>query len=333
MNKKDKNQNPIFTAKSLINKEAKNTLRTIVVIAFIYVIMNIITKGRFLTGSNMLAILTNSVVTALIALAFSFIFSMGMIDLSAGAIMIIASNVGGILAIDANLGYFGLIIGSIVVATVLELMNLKIMISSKIPSWIFGLGAAMVYEAIASIYNVSQINSGKQVVSLGNSCRALGMPPWNIVVLVIAVTIAYLIFNRTSIGFGLRAVGSNRTVSSMMGINVSKTILLAGLVGGVFLGIASAVNESYAGRVVPTTGLNSVSTIFIPLATYLLANALEKAFNITISVAVSAFIITSIFNVLTLMGVPSGTWQQVVMGACVLVCGIASQRTFKGVVK
>lgn len=203
----------------------------------------------------------------------------------------------------------------------------------KIPSWVFGLGAAMVYEAIGTFYGTYQIQHGKQVVSLGNVTRQLGAAPWNIIVLIIGLIIGYLIFNRTSVGFNIRAVGSNTAVSSMMGINTRKAILLGGLVGGVFIGLASAINESYAGRIMPVTGLTSVALIFMPLAVYLLAQAFERIFNLTVSVVISAVIIESLFNILTIFGVPSGTWQEVTLGALVIICGILSQRHNKGVVK
>ncbi|MDR1147726.1 MAG: hypothetical protein LBK66_03765 [Spirochaetaceae bacterium] len=298
-----------------------------------YIALNFVTGGRLLTGGNILAVLRGSVVTTFVVWGFCFILTMGMMDLSLGAIMILASNVGGILAIHAKMGYVGLIAGAIVVATALQILNMRMMLLAKIPPWIYGLGIAMVYEAIGTFYNVAQIRAGKQSVSLGNLYRELGDPPWNLVVLAIGLVLAYIIFNRTSIGFSLRAVGSNSLVAKMMGININKTIIYAGIVTGIFVGLAAAINESYGGRVVPQSGLNSIASIFMPLAAYLLANAFEKIYNIIIGAVISAIIITSVFNVLTLLGVPSGTWQQVVMGCGVLVCGILSQRRYEGVVK
>ncbi len=331
----NRRKNHILTAlgKGQAQVLLKQRITTVILLVAIYIIMNVISQGRFITKSNMLAVLSNSVVNAFVVLGFCFIFSMGIIDLSIGAIMILAGNIGGILAVNIGLGYAGLIIGCIASAVVLEVLNLKLVLVTKIPAWIFGLGIAMVYEAIGSIYNVSQIAKGLQVVSLQNSYRGLGEAPANIIVLFIGIIAAYLIFNHSKVGLGLRAVGSNKEVAGMMGINISGSIIQAGLVGGIFLGVASAVNQSYAGRVVPTTGLNSIATIFIPLAAYLLAITLSKVFNLTIAAAISSFIITSIFNVLTIMGVPSGTWQKVIMGASVVICGILSKRSEKGVVK
>lgn len=298
-----------------------------------YVILNFLTSGKLLAGSNILFVLSASVVTSFVAIAFCFMITMGFMDLSLGAIMILASNAGGILAVNLHWGYFGLILGSVAVAVCLGLLNVKLMLASNIPSWVFGLGIAMIYEAIGAMYNTSQIKIGKQVVSLNTICRELGSPPWNLAVLAAALFAAYIIYNKTSIGFGLRAVGSNKAVAGMMGINIEKTIIIAALCAGVYAGFASAINESYGNRVGTTTGLQSIAAIFTPLAAYLLAKALENIFNIIIGTVISAVIITSIFNVLTLLGVPSGTWQEVVMGGSVIVCGILSQRRFEGVVK
>jgi len=303
------------------------------IILGVYVVLGIMTKGKFLVPRNLWMVLSNSVPNAFMVLGFCFIFTMGLIDLSLGAILILGCNVGGILAVQFGFGYFGLIIGSCIVVAALELFNLKVVLISKIPSWIFGLGMAMVYESIGAMYNGSQIDKGKQVVSLNNAYRSLGNQPINIIILLIGVIIAYIIYNKTNVGFKLRAVGSNREVASTMGINIEKTILLAGLIGALFIGMSAAINESYAGRVVPSTGLNSIALIFTPLAGYLLAQALSKVINLTIAALVGAFVITSLFNSLTIVGVPSGTWQKVVMGAVVIVCGMLSAQNEKGVVK
>lgn len=305
----------------------------ILIILGVYAVLGIMTKGKFLVPHNLWRVLSNSVPNAFMVLGFCFIFTMGLIDLSLGAILILGCNAGGILAVQFGLGYFGLIIGSCIIVVVLELFNLKMVLFTKIPSWIFGLGMAMVYESIGAMYNVSQIDKGKQVVALTDKFRNLGNQPVNIIILLLGVIIAYIIYNNTNIGFKLRAVGSNREVASTMGINIDKTILFAGLIGALFIGMSAAINESYAGRVVPSTGLNSIALIFTPLAGYLLAQALSKVINLTIAALIGAFIITSLFNSLTIVGVPSGTWQKVVMGAVVIICGMLSAKDEKGVVK
>ncbi|HBI73512.1 MAG TPA: hypothetical protein DDY59_10015 [Lachnospiraceae bacterium] len=304
-----------------------------VIILLPYIVLNMITSGKILTVSNLSSIFTNSVTSIFMSWCFCFLFTTGITDLSVGAILILAGNVGGIFAVNLNMGTPGLLLGAVLTSVLLLVLNTVLLQVTKIPSWIFGLGAAMVYEAIAMLYGSHQISQGKQVVSLGNTARAIGRTPWNLVLTGIGLVAAYLLFNKTSIGYHIRALGSNRRVAEMMGINVRKTLLHAAVLGGIFLGLAGAVNESYASRVMPVTGLSSVSLIFTALAGFLLAGSLNKYMNLTLSIVIGIFIITSLFNVLTILGVPSGTWQQTVMGLTVIISGIASQRKNKGVVK
>ena len=66
------------------------------VIIALFLVLNILAGGRFFTASNMLSVLSNSVVTAFIVLGMCFIFTMGITDLSIGSIMILASNAGAV---------------------------------------------------------------------------------------------------------------------------------------------------------------------------------------------------------------------------------------------
>ena len=306
-------------------------LALIIIIPFI--VLNMIASGKILTASNLTSIFTNSVTSIFMAWCFVFLFSTGVIDLSVGAILILSSNVGAIFAVNFGLGTFGLLLGSILTAVILLVLNTFLLQVTKIPSWIFGIGAAMVYEATGMLYGSYMIRQGKQVVSLKNTARALGGEPWNFVAVLIGLIAAYILFNKTSAGYNIQALGSNRRVSKMMGVNVKKTMLIAATIGGIFLGISGAVNESYASRVMPMTGLSSIALIFTALAGFLLADSLKKYMNLTIAIIVGIFIISALFNVLTILGVPSGTWQQTVMGLTVIISGIASQRKYKGVVK
>lgn len=316
---------------------AGNLLLGRIILAFIiiipYIILNIVTSGKLLTVSNLSSVFTSSVTAMFLAWCMCFVFTTGVTDLSVGSILILASNVGGIFAVNLKLGTFGLILGSVMTSVLLLLLNTVLRQLTKIPSWIFGLGAAMVYEAIGMYYGTYMISKGRQVVSLGDTARYIGKTPWNLILVVIGFIATYLLLNKTSVGYNIRALGSNRKVAEMMGVNVQKTLIYSAILGGIFLGIAGAVNESYASRVMPVTGLSSVSLIFTALAGFLLASGLGKYMNLTFAVLVGIFVISSLFNVLTLLGVPSGTWQKTVMGLTVVISGIASQRKYKGVVK
>jgi len=89
------------------------------------------------------------------------------------AIIILAANAAGILGSTA-LGYPGVILGGIVTGMVLMTLNFLIFVYTKIPSWIAGIGMAMVYEAIAFFYSSRQLAKGSTIAQLESEMRKLG---------------------------------------------------------------------------------------------------------------------------------------------------------------
>ncbi len=305
-------------------------LFAIVVIA-VLAVLNITTGGKFLSPTNISTIIVNASVPTLVAWGFMFIFASGIIDLSVGAVIILAANIAG--TVGNATGYFGLVVSGIVAGVVLVTINFTVFQVTKIPSWIAGLGMTMCYEALSSIYSQHRLSMGLRVVSLDNEYRALGRAPLVFIVLAIAFLLAYFIYNKTSIGLNIRAMGSNQSIAKVMGIPLSKTVVYSGLVAGIFIGVAAVTKESFAGTVNAVSGLSSLPTTFQPLAAVLLSQALQKYMNISVAVFVSTVFIMAVFNALTLIGIASGTWQETILGIAVIVFGIAAQKKFTGVLK
>jgi len=52
-----------------------------------------------------------------------------------------------------------------------------------------------------------------------------------------------------------------------------------------------------------------------------------------VGILISGISVVALFNILTLFGVPSGTYQNIALGIVVILCGILSHLNDKGVVK
>ncbi len=305
-------------------------LTTVLVIAALF-LLNLLTGGKFLSVNNIMMIVQNASAPTFIALGFVFLMASGFVDLSLGAAIILSANVAG--TFGNSIGYFGLIVSGIVSGVLLMAINFCIFQFTKIPSWIAGLGMTMIYEAIAFFYSEQRMNMGLRVVNLDDQTRALGRAPLVYVVMAIGLLLAYFLYNRTTIGLDIRALGSNQDVASTMGIPMTKTVILSGIITGIFVGIAAFVKESFAGTVPAVSGLASLSGTFQPLAAVLMAQALSKRVNIVFGAVIGTVFIMVVFNLLTLFGVPSGTWQETVLGLSVIVFGIIMQHNCRGVVK
>ncbi len=317
---KEKQQNPLIFFLILI--------AALVVVAIIF---NLIADGRFLEGKNVAVILSHIVWPTFVAWGLCFLFACGYTDLSIGAILVLGSFA---TTIFGNwLGYPGVILGGVIVGTLLTFLNFNVFAFTKIPSWIAGISLAMIYEAVAVFLKVNKSTSDLIYEEMDKSLRILGELPWSIILLAAGLVGAYIIYNRTTVGLNIRALGGNKDVAKALGINIMKTLLLVGVICGLFIGLACIVQQSMAGRTTVKTGLTSIYVVFQPLAIVLLAQILQKRLNIIIAVPICAIIIYAIFNLLTILGVPSGTLQEAFLGAFLIVFGIIGQRGHKGVVK
>jgi ribose transport system permease protein len=307
-------------------------IMAIVVFIILLLVFNNAAGGIFLTRLNINIMLSHAVIPCFFAWGFSFIYTSGVTDFSLGCVLLIACTMAGTLG---NMwGYFGVVIGGIGTAVLLLLINFIIYDLTKLPTWITALGLTMIYESLMASYAMTRMREGRQVVSLQAEYRQLGQPPWIFIVFAIGLVLAYFIYNRTSAGLNMRAAGSNPAVAKMMGINVRRAYIAAGLIAGVFMGFAAFLNESYSERVIAMTGLSSISLIFQPLAAMLMAQVISKSrLNMIFAIPICAVMITVAFNMLTIAGVPSGTWQETILGAFVIIFGLISQRGYKGVVK
>ena len=313
----------------------KNKLIFFAAVAVICVICNLVTGGKFLKSSTIMFILAHAVFYIFVSWGMMFIFTTGMVDLSIGANVLLAGNIGAILAMEAGLGYPGLIIGAVGAAALMELLTVYVSTGLKIPGWVSGLGMTLIYEAILSIYGTYRAaNFGSNVLVLDKKVfGALGQVPVMLGFLAAGYIVCYFVFNKTSIGINIKAVGGNRDVAKHMGIRIVKTILLGALIGGLFIGFAALLQESYVGKLVPTSGMASLSSIFRSLAIILLAGSFGAIFDQATAVLITGILVTAMFNFLTLIGVPSGTGQDIALGILVIGTGVISNLKNKGVVK
>ena len=295
------------------------------------VIVNLFTDGRFLTPKNVEVILSNSIYPTFIAWGLCFLFACGYTDMSMGGVLVLGSFAA--CAFGNAFGYPGVVLGGLVFGTLLVFLNFGIFAATKIPSWIASISLALIYEAVSVFLRVNKLTKPHVDVELSRDFRALGQFPVNVILLILGFLVAYFVYNRTTIGLNVRAVGGNTNVSKALGISIPKTILGVGLIAGILVGVACIVQQSYNGKTFAMTGLTSIQLIFKPLAIALLAQIMQKRINIIIAVPFCSIIIYAVFNIMTFFGVPSGTLQDVFLGAFVIVFGIIGQRGSKEVVK
>lgn len=301
-------------------------------IVILCVAFHVASEGKFLSRNNINILISHAIIPTFTAWGMCFVFACDYTDMSIGSIIILAANAAGILG-STGLGYPGIILGGILTGMILMTLNFLIFVYTKIPSWIAGMGMAMVYEAAAFFYSSRQLAKGSTIAQLESNMRNLAKPPYIYIIFAIGLILAYIIYNRTEIGLNIRALGNGIRLSESMGIKTARTIICVGIICGFFVGCSAFLNESYSARINAKTGLTSLSMIFQPMAAYMLAQVLHTRINIIIGIPLCSLFVYGIFNMLTFLGVPSGTLQEAVLGVIVIVFGILAQRKETRVVK
>jgi ribose transport system permease protein len=317
---------------SFFRKTVLPIIITIAAIAIIAIIFNQFVGGKFLVSGNLKALFIFAVITSFVGWAFCFLFALGYMDLSVGAVIavsvILSGEVG--MALHSSLG---VLLGGVVTAVVCMVINFNVFAWTRVPSWIAGLGMCLIYESFTLIYAKVKTAAGGYTTVLADEYSAFGRSPGVYIVFAVGIVGVYLLYNYSALGLRVRAIGSNPNVAKAMGINIQKTLILTSVVCGILIGCSGMIRDSYIHRLDAATNLTSLGYIFAPMATVFLAQVLSKWINQIIAVPLCAFIIYTVYNMMAMVGVPSGTLQETVLGIFIVVFGAISQRGFKGIVK
>ena len=296
-------------------RQIKISLKKILVVVMLPVVVFtffiLLQPKRFGNIQTIFIVFQQAFIPSISAWGLCFVMSLGLYDLSIGAIIILSAIIGTNTAnmVGGVAGVLLLVVLCVGVSVVLEYVNATVYTYMRIPSMIVTIGLLMIYETFGNF-----INGAVLPFEMG----FLGRAPANIIVGLITFFIAYMLFNKTKIGMQIRAVGGSEIIAHNSGIDVKKIKMLGFIMCGIFLGIAGVLTVSYGGVIMPSTRLDSISRIFSPIMGYFIGLALRKYCNVIIGIFVGEFIILMIITGMMSMGVPS-TFQQVFTGLFLLV--------------
>ena len=286
-------------------------------------VFKIITPDNFGSAKNMMSYFEASLLAAVGAVGFYFVMVMGMFDFSIGANIMLSAIVGCVFANRMGLGYFGLIVGSIVTGALVGLLNGFFYAKLRIPSMIVTTGLALIYESIANYI------AGGVEQTLPSDLRAFGQMPGNLILAITAFAIAYILLNYTKIGTYTYAIGSNEFVAKNMGINVNFYKILAFIISGAFLGIMAVLTISYGSSMVAVTGMASMSRNFVPTMGCFFGLAFKKYGMPLPAIIIGEFVINIIFFGFIALGAPTAI-QDVITGLALLIIVTLTTKVDKG---
>ena len=225
------------------------------VVAFFAICISLaFVSPKFLTVQNLMIIVTQVSINALLAFGVTFVIITGGIDLSVGSIVAV---VGVVAASFAHPDTYPVIVpigAGLLTGILFGALNGFVITRSNVPPFIVTLGTMTIGRGLALI-----LSKGRPVSNLSDSFNFLGGGkvfgiPVLILILIIAFIVCSIVLRKTVSGRYMYAVGGNEQASKASGIGVPRVKMLVYVLSGGLAAIAGILLTSRISTGQPNAG-------------------------------------------------------------------------------
>lgn len=289
-------------------------------LVILMVVLSVLTD-KFLTQDNLINILRQISVIAILSMAATFIIITGGIDLSVGSLLALCGVVFALFAKGAESGAapdYPLIIplvAAIAIGLLFGALNGALVACLKLAPFIVTLGTMTIARGTALL-----ICNGRPVSDMAGPWRqfgkdSLGGVPYLVIVMIAAFIITAILLNKTKYGRYLYAIGGNEEAARASGIRILWVKMSVYILAGGLTAVAGILQATRMTVGQPNVGsgyeLQAISAVVIG------GTSLSGGTGAMWGTLVGAVIIGVLNNGLDLMGV-SSFWQQIVSGIIII---------------
>jgi ribose transport system permease protein len=301
------------------NKAWVARLQTLFVLVGLVALFGI-ASPHFLGTDNLLNIMQQSAINAILGIGLTFVIISGGIDLSVGSILALCGLVVADLLVAGH-SLFVAIAAGLLVGLGCGVITGLITTLGRIPPFITTLGMMLVARSAAKIYSGSKPISGLPESFRGLSGNVAGIP---VLVLVVAVlyVLAHLVLTRTKLGRYSYAIGGNEQAAWLSGVQVGRyKVAIYGL-SGLMAGAAAVLMTSRLNAASPLSG--EMYELYAIAAAVIGGVSLMGGEGRVLGTLIGALIMGTLRNGLNALNVPSALEGMVVGG--VLVAAVVLDR-------
>ena len=269
---------------------------------------------HFLTVSNLLNVLEQTALNAVVAVGMTFVIISGGIDLSVGSVLAFAGIALG-WALDAGMPAPAAIALALAVGASCGLANGLLITLGRLPPFIATLGMMSVARGAALM-----TAEGRPISGFSEGFRTIAtervlMIPAPVIVTALLYVVAHFVLTRTVFGRAVYAIGGNEEAARLSGIRVRfhKTAIYA--VAGLTSAVAAVVLTARLNSAQPTAG--TMYELDAIAATVIGGSSLLGGEGSLLGTLVGALIMGVLRNGLNLLNVSSFV-QQVVIGVVII---------------
>lgn len=309
-----------------MNKNNMIKYRSLIGLILFSIIVALI-NDRFMTPSNILNILRQTSINAVIAAGMTYVILSGGIDLSVGSILAFSG------AIAATLFALGMnpilaIALTLMIGAIIGFSNGFVIAKGKLQPFIVTLammtiirGATMVFTDGKPI-SIGSASNADFLTAIGNG-YTLGIP--NPILIMVAVfVLGYFVLTQTIMGRYIFSLGGNEEATKLSGINVDTVKIFVYSVSGTLAALAGIIITARLSSAQPTAGtgyeLDAIAAVVLG------GTSLAGGIGGITGTIVGALIIGVLNNALNLMDV-SSYFQLLAKGVVILTAVLLDRKS------
>lgn len=227
---------------AFVKKVGFNRIVLIFVLLFMYLAFGFLTGGSFFGISRITNTLNYVYFLGFLSLGVTFVIATGGIDFSIGPVMYCCALVSGYSLTTYGVPMAASLVMSVLIGVLFGIFNGCLVAYWKVPPFIVSMASMNIAKGIAAVFTKTQSVSWPQSSADGGWYRNFvsmnGIPVGLFIFLAVAVICA-VVLNKTKWGRYILCLGSNEEAVRLSGVNVKKWKMLAYIICGTLVGIAS----------------------------------------------------------------------------------------------
>lgn len=283
-----------------------------------------ILNPAFLEPINILNLLRQISINALIAFGMTFVILTGGIDLSVGAILALSSALTAGFIVSGMDPILAIIVGSIIGA-ILGMVNGLLITKGKMAPFIATLATMTIFRGLTLVYT-----DGNPITGLGSNYAFqlfgrgyfLGIPVPAITMLLTFIVL-WVLLHKTPFGRRTYAIGGNEKAALISGIKVPRVKIMIYSLAGFMSALAGAILTSRLNSAQPTAGtsyeLDAIAAVVLG------GTSLSGGRGRIVGTLIGVLIIGVLNNGMNLLGV-SSFYQSVVKGIVILIAVLLDRK-------
>jgi len=284
-----------------------------VVVVVVGIVLSFLTP-RFISLDNLLNVMTNASLVAIMGLGMTLAIASGNFDLSVGSTAALAGCVS--FSLVPSIGVTASIAAGLVVGAVVGLINGLIITELRVPAFIATLGMMTIVRGAALIYT-----DGKDLYLFGQTeykvlsgTYLFGIPTPILFAVGISLLLGFIV-SQTRFGRHILAIGSNFLAAQRSGIPTSRVIWMIFSIVGATAALSGMILSSQVltanGRLATGIELSAIAVVVLG------GTALSGGQSTMVGTLLGALLISMVNNGLNLLNVPI-FYQELTVGVLML---------------